>query len=126
LYRLVNEREENFMGEIRGIVRYTVLTDFDSVEAVMKKVASYTEDRFGDKFTFQPFANEDANEVVFVNSAVDEPTMADWLEAMGDDTGFREVVLTNMEIRSVELLDPSSDPRLAYLREGASQLRPLA
>ena len=114
------------MGEIRGIVRYTVLTDFDSVEAVMKKVASYTEDRFGDKFTFQPFANEDTNEVVFVNSAVDEPTMADWLEAMGDDTGFREVVLTNMEIRSVELLDPSSDPRLAYLREGASQLRPLA
>lgn len=114
------------MGEIRGIVRYAVLTDFDSVEAVMREVASYTEDRFGDKFTFQPFGNEDTNEVVFVNSAVDEATMADWLEAMGDDTGFRNAVLTNMEIKSVELLDPTFDPRLDYLREGASQLRPLA
>ncbi len=44
---------ECVMGEIRGIVRYAVLTDLDSVETVMKNVASYTEDRFGDKFTFQ-------------------------------------------------------------------------
>ena len=113
------------MGQIRGIVRYRVLTDFDAVGAIMRRVAEYTEDRFGDNFTFQPFSNEDTNEVVFVNSAVDEATMADWLEAMGDDTGFREVVLTNLEITSVELLDPSSDPRLDYLREGASQLKPL-
>ena len=125
---LSDRREEglNPHGRDSGIVRHAVLTDFDSVEAVMKNVASYTEDRFGDKFTFQPFGNADTNEVIFVNSAVDEATMADWLEAMGDETGFREVVMTNMEIKSVELLDPTSDPRLDYLREGASQLRPLA
>ncbi len=92
----------------------------------MRRVAEYTDDRFGDSFTFESFANEDTNEVVFVNSAVDEATMADWLEAMGDDTGFREEVMTNMEITSVEILDEFSDPRLDYLREGASQLKPLA
>ena len=92
----------------------------------MSQVLAYTDERFGDNFTFQPFANDETNEVVFVNSAVDESTMADWLEAMGDETGFREVVMINMEISSVELLDPFTDPRLDYLREGASQLRPLA
>ena len=119
-------RKRRLLGDIRGIVRYKVLTDLTAVEPVIKRLATYTKERFGDKFTFEPFANEGTNEVIFVNSAINDATLVDWLEALGDPTGFRNILLANMEITSIELLDPMNDPRLDTFQEGSSILRPLA
>jgi hypothetical protein len=113
------------MGQVRSLVALRLVSDLDSAAALMKRVAAYTMEHFGDRFRFEPFINEDSGRVVWLNSAADEDTAVEWEHAMRE-TGIRaEVMGPTLELISVELLDPISDPRLDNLRANSTQLRSL-
>lgn len=75
------------MGQVRALVTLQSVADVESVAALMKRVASYIEEHFGDRLAFEPFINEDTGRVVWLNAAADEDTLVEWEQAM------RETVL---------------------------------
>jgi hypothetical protein len=66
-----------------------------------------------------------AAEWVWLNSAADEVTLVRWERAMRESGIRAQVMGPTLEPIAVELLDPTTDPRLEALRVRSTQLRPL-
>lgn len=113
------------MARVRALVTLRLVGDVDTAAALMKRVADYTTEHFGDQLRFEPFIDDDHGRVIWLNSAADEDTLVRWERAMRE-TGLRaEVMGPTLEPIRVELLDPISDPRLDDLRAYSTQLRSL-
>jgi hypothetical protein len=113
------------MGQVRALVTLRLVSDIESATALMRRVAAYTEQNFGDRLRFEPFINKDTGKVVWLNSAADEETLVEWEQAMRE-TGLRDEVMgPTLEPVSVELLDPITDPRLDTLRANSTLLHSL-
>lgn len=110
------------MGQIRAIVTYRLTGDIEAAKDVMRRAASYTQEHFGDRLTFDPFVDEASGKVIWVNTAVDEDTLVEWEHDMGDTTGFRVEAMGVLEPVSMDILDPITDPRLERLREAGTMM----
>jgi hypothetical protein len=110
---------------IRALVTLRLIGDVETAAALMKRVADYTREHFGDDLRFEPFINDDRGRVIWLNSAADEDTLVTWERAMRE-SGLRDQIMGPvLEPISVELLDPITDPRLDDLRAHSTQLRSL-
>jgi hypothetical protein len=109
---------------IRALVTLRLVSDAETAATLMKQVANYTRDHFGDDLRFEPFIDDHSGRVIWLNAAVDEDTLVRWEQAMRE-SGIRERVMGTLELVTVELLDPITDPRLERLRANATQLRSL-
>ena len=110
---------------IRSLVTLQLVSDAKTAAALMKRVADFTKEHFGDDLRFEPFIDDDSGRVIWLNTAADEETLARWEQAMRE-SGIREQVMgPTLEPLTVELLDPITDPRLKALRSNSMQLRSL-
>lgn len=110
------------MGRVRAIVSYRLIGDIDTARDLMKRVANYTNEHFGDRLTFDPFVNEASGEVIWVNTAADEDALVEWEADMGDETGFRDETANLFEFVGMYVLDPITDPRLEHLRDAGTAM----
>ncbi len=110
------------MGQVRAIVTYRLTGGIETAKDLMRNVAAYTREHFGDRLTFEPFVNEASGKVIWVNSAVDENTLVEWEADMGDKTGFRVEAMSVLAPVSMDVLDPITDPRLERLREAGTMM----
>ena len=111
------------MGQIRAIVTYRLTGDIETAKDVMRRAAAYTGEHFGDRLTFDPYVDEASGKVLWVNAAVDEDTLVEWEQDMGDKTGLRVEVMSVLEPVSMDILDPITDPRLERLREAGTMMK---
>lgn len=107
------------------MVTLRLVSDIASAVESMKRVAAYTQEQFGARVQFEPFLAESGQRVLWLNSFIDEAALVEWEMAMGDSGLRAEVIGPILEVVSLEMLDPTSDPRLEALRANAIQLRSL-
>lgn len=110
---------------VRALVTLKLVGDVDAAEDLMKKVAGYTAEQFGDRVHFDPFIDDANGRVVWLNSFSDEDTLVAWERAMRESGLRAQVMGPTFEPERVELLDPIVDPRLDELRGNSTQLRSL-
>jgi hypothetical protein len=110
---------------VRALVTLRLVGDAATAAEAMKRVSAYTQEHFGSRVLFEPFLDEDNQRVVWLNSFADDDALAEWEIAMGE-SGLREEILGPiLDVVSLEMLDPTSDPRLETLRTNSVQLRSL-
>jgi hypothetical protein len=110
---------------VRALVTLRLVGDAATAAESMKRVSAYTQEHFGSRVLFEPFLDEDSQRVVWLNTFADDGALAEWEMAMGE-SGLREEVLGPiLDVVSLEMLDPTSDPRLEALRTNSVQLRSL-
>jgi hypothetical protein len=110
---------------IRALVTLRLVSDAKTAAAVMKRVADYTKEHFGDDLRFEPFIDDDSGRVIWLNSAADEDTLVRWEQAMRESGIRAQVMGPTLEPITIDLLDPITDPRLEALRANSTQLRSL-
>jgi hypothetical protein len=110
---------------IRALVTLRLVSDLETAATLMKRVAGYTKEHFGDDIRFEPFIDEDNGRVIWLNSAADEDTLVRWEHAMRESGIRAQVMGPALEPISIELLDPVTDPRLDELRAHSTELRSL-
>ncbi len=113
------------MARVRALVTLRLVSDVVTAAALMKRVADYTTEQFGDQVRFEPFINDEDGRVIWLNSFADEDTLVRWERAMRESGIRAQVMGPTLQPISVELLDSISDPRLDDLRTNSTQLRSL-
>ncbi|HEY5578308.1 MAG TPA: hypothetical protein VIL12_01320 [Acidimicrobiia bacterium] len=108
---------------IRSIIILRLTGDLDVAKDIMRRVSAFTRENYGDRLIFDPYIDESTNKVIWVNSAVDEETAVSWERDMGDVTRLRDEVMQVMEMVSMDILDPITDPRLERIRNAGTILK---